>query len=132
MDKDKDSRDKTAFIYPFGLYQFKVMPFGLKNVAATFQHLMELFGAVLDKLQEANLTLNLKKCQFFRNSLKFLGHLISSTGVEVDVEKTKAVQDFPIPHNIKELQSFLGMGGTIALFQISLRCLSHSMHSNEK
>lgn len=65
----------------------------------------------LDKLHEANLTVNMKKCQFCHTSLKFLGHKLSSAGVEVDAEKTKAVQDFPILQNIKALQRFLGMAG---------------------
>lgn len=137
----EQSKDKTAFICSQGLFQFKVMPFGLKNAPASFQRLMEVvlgdlrgkicfvylddiiiysaskqqhfldIDAVLSKLRKANLTVNMKKTHFFRDSLKFLGHIVSATGVEADPEKVQAVQDFPVPRNIKELQRFLGMAG---------------------
>uniref|UniRef100_A0A8C1GVQ7 Reverse transcriptase domain-containing protein n=1 Tax=Cyprinus carpio TaxID=7962 RepID=A0A8C1GVQ7_CYPCA len=138
---EEDSQDKTAFICSQGLFNFKVMAFGLKNAPATFQRLMErVLGelqhkncfvylddiiiysssieqhfqdiqAVLDKLKEANLTVNMKKTHFFRTSLKFLGHIVTATGIKADPEKTRAVQDFPVPKNIKEVQRFLGMAG---------------------
>lgn len=65
--------------------------------------------AVLDKLQRANLTINMKK-----TSLRFLGHIASSAGVEVDEEK-----------KIKAAQRFLGMAGWMAGFHSST---NHSMH----
>ena len=138
---EERSKEKTAFICPLGLYQFEVMPFGLKNAPATFQRLMEVvlakhlgkicmvylddiiihssslnqhfhdIQAVLDRLREAGLTINMKKCRFCRTTLKFLGHVVSVSGVQVDEEKTRAVQSFPTPRNLKELQRFLGLAG---------------------
>lgn len=117
------------------------MPYGLKNSAATFQRLMErvlgeLRGKicfvyiddiiiysktpeehkkhlhqVFERLTQANLTLNMKKCQFFTRQLKFLGHLITERGIEMDKEKLQAVVDFPTPSDLKSLQRFLGLAG---------------------
>ena len=141
VEMDPAAKAKTAFVCAHGLFQFRVMPFGLKNAPATFQRLMETalkdlkgkkcfvylddiiiyssswqqhfsdLQAVLDKLREAGLTVNMAKSKFCRTSLKFLGHIVSSAGVHVDPEKTEAVHNYPVPTTLKALQRFLGMAG---------------------
>jgi len=111
VEVDPADREKTAFSTPYGLYQFRVMPFGLCNAPSTFQWLMELvlagfrweiclaylddvvvFGRtweehlerlrlVSTRLQVAHLKLHPKKCQFFKQSVCFLGYIISNNGV---------------------------------------------------
>ncbi|GAA6072916.1 uncharacterized protein LOC114451186 [Tachysurus ichikawai] len=123
------------------LYQFCSMPFGLKNAAATFQRLMEKvladlrgkicflyiddiivyslslehrtqhLNAILQSLSQANFTLNMKKCHFFKWQLKVLGHIVTERGVEVDPEKTQAIAQYPLPADLKALQRFLGFSG---------------------
>ncbi|CAH1723231.1 unnamed protein product [Aphis gossypii] len=63
---------------------------------------------VLTKFMEHNVTINLEKCQFFRNEVTFLGHVIFNKGIKMDDKKIKTIQDFKAPSNKKELQSFLG------------------------
>ena len=62
---------------------------------------------VLQKTKEAGITLN-KKCKFSQDSVKFLGHMISKEGIQMDPEKVQALFNFPRPANISELRCFLG------------------------
>ena len=70
---------------------------------------------VLSRLQEAGVTLN-DKCEFSKKRVKFLGHVVSSAGIEVDPSKTTAIRNYPAPTNITELQRFLGMVNQVAKF----------------
>jgi transposase InsO family protein len=115
------------------------MPFGLTNAPATFQRSMNhtfrdiLFkfalcylddlivysktfedhirhlDTVFQLIRKANLRLQMKKCQFARTILEFLGHIVSREGVSLDPKKILAINAFPAPTNVKELQSFLGL-----------------------
>lgn len=115
----QEDREKTAFITHKGLFQFKHMPFGLANSPKTFERLMELvmsglqwekclvylddviiFGktftqtlenlvSVFDRFRSANLELKPKKCAFFKDEIKYLGHIVSEFGVQCDPGKNR-------------------------------------------
>ncbi|XP_024963751.1 uncharacterized protein LOC112504018 [Cynara cardunculus var. scolymus] len=92
----KEDVYKTAFRTHQGHYEFLVMPFGLVNALATFQGLMnEVFKKYLRKF--VLLFANKKKCEFGRDRLGYLGHIISAKGVEVDPSKIAAVLEWVEP-----------------------------------
>ena len=72
--------------------------------------------AVLKRLLEAGVTFNLDKCVFSTKQVKFLGHVISSNGIEVDPDKVKAIADLPPPTNVQEVRTFLGMVNQLSKF----------------
>ena len=136
---DPAAREKTAFVTHSGLYEFMVMPFGLRNAPATFQRLMKIVLAglnrtqclvylddilivshsweehlenlhlVFDRLRSAGLRLKPKKCIFARRKALYLGHIISERGIEADPDKVEKVREYPVPENLKTLQQFLGL-----------------------
>ena len=133
------AREISAFVTPDGLYQYKVMPFGMRNAPATFQRLINTVIADIpgyegyiddviiysevwtdhwrqiqlffDKLRDANLTVNLSKSAFGHTQVHFLGHVVGGGEVKPITAKVDAINNFPVPSNKKELMRFLGMAG---------------------
>ncbi|KAL1279304.1 hypothetical protein QQF64_025977 [Cirrhinus molitorella] len=133
------AREVTSFITPSGLYSYSVMSFGLRNAPATFQRLMNhvVFGlegcavylddvivfsetweqhlirlrALLTRLVEACLTVNLAKCEFAKATVRYLGKEVGQGKVRPVLAKVLAIQQFPPPSTKKELMRFLGMVG---------------------
>jgi hypothetical protein len=66
---------------------------------------------VLALLRKHQLYAKLSKCQFYQQKIRFLGHTISADGISVDEDKIKAIQDWPVPRDVKELRAFLGLAG---------------------
>ena len=134
-----DDQAKTAFCpgSGMGLYQFHRMPFGLTGALGSFQRLMDcvlrglsfattyiddvlIFSPtpeqhvyhleqVLQRLQEAGLTLCGAKCQIGMSKVCYLGHIFDSDGMHPDPSKIKCVQDWPIPTTATMVKQFLGL-----------------------
>ena len=134
--KESD-KAKTAFICGNRLWQYRRMAFGLKNSPPTFQRCIGMaigendysiaylddiiifsktmedhlnhIESIMQRLVNHNLNAKLKKCEFFKTSLTFLGHIVSRDGIQVCPDKVAAIAQFPTSQNVKQLRSFLGM-----------------------
>ena len=136
-----EARSKTAFATHSGLFQFRVMPFGLCNAPATFARLMDRvlqglqwsrclvylddiisFGTTFDdsldnltlifeRLCSYGLQLKSTKCHLFQSSVPFLGHVVGRSGLECDPRKIENVKCWSIPDCLKSVRQFLGFVG---------------------
>ena len=135
----KASQPITAFCTPWGLYEYTRVPFGLatgaqvltrlgnllfqdlrfKNLvnflddfvlyADTFEELMDVLGEVLSRFAKAGITINPKKMQIGVQRIRYLGHIISYRGIEIDPERTAAIREYQPPRDAKGIARFIGM-----------------------
>ncbi|CAM4476055.1 unnamed protein product [Lepidochelys olivacea] len=137
---DESAKERSAFITHLGLYEFNVLPFGLRNAPATFQRLvdgllaglgeyavaylddvaifsdswadhLEHLQKVLERIREAGLTVKAKKCQIGLNRVTYLGHQVGQETISPLQAKVDAIQKWPVPKSKKQVQSFLGLAG---------------------
>ncbi|XP_046858591.1 uncharacterized protein K02A2.6-like [Xenia sp. Carnegie-2017] len=141
---DEDSSYLTTFNTPFGRYKFNRLPFGISSAPEVFQKAMhQLFDRidgceiimddilvwgttekehderiinVLNRAREINLKLKKEKTKVKVTSVDYMGHKITSDGLQSDPEKIKAIVNMPIPKDKKDLQRFLGMVQYLAKF----------------
>jgi len=142
----KGDEHKTAFHTQYGLYEYKVMPFGLVNALATFQTMMnkiltefldhrvvvylddiliysenmddhiKLIQRVLDRLEQHDLAVLLKKLVFHQEEVEFLGYIVKTSGVTMSDRKVKSVQNWAHPRSVKEVQIFTGFANSYPRF----------------
>ena len=135
---DPEHKNATSFITSFGMYCYRVMPFGLINGLVIWQNyindvLFEYLNVfcqtyvdniliysktckkhyrhvklVLNKLHQAGLQANIKKCEFDVEQTRFLGIIVSSTGIKMDFSKVEAIHNWPRFTNLKQTQAFVG------------------------
>jgi hypothetical protein len=137
---------KTAFSTRYGLYEYLVLSFGLTNALAYFMYLMnsvfvqeldqfvvvfiddiliysknledhaEHLHIVLQRLRDHHLYAQFSKCGFWLNTVKFLGHTISSDGISINSSKVQEVLDWKPPTSVHQIRSFLGLAGYYRYF----------------
>ena len=88
---EKGSRHLTAFITPWGLYEWTRIPFGLSNAPAQFQRYVENLRRVLRCLRKRGIKLKPSKCHLFQREVRYFGRIIRQNGHRIDLEGTKAV-----------------------------------------
>ncbi|GKC31496.1 reverse transcriptase domain-containing protein [Tanacetum coccineum] len=131
----QDDEEKTALYTDRGTYCYTKMSFGLKNIGATYQRLVDTtfqsqirrnldayvddmviksndekiliadIAETFDNLRKINMKLNPKKCSFGVEEGKFLGYMVTSEGIRANPKKTKAIADMQSPRTLKEMQS---------------------------
>ena len=129
---------KTAFRTRYGLYEYLVMPFGLANGPFSFQNyindvlhgMLDVFCTayiddiliysnskkkhqehvrkILEALRRADLQANIDKCKFHTTEVNYLGLVITSNGIRMDLHKISAVQQWSTPTCVRDVQAFIG------------------------
>jgi Reverse transcriptase (RNA-dependent DNA polymerase)/RNase H-like domain found in reverse transcriptase len=157
-----ESREYTAFITPFGQYQFARMPFGLSNAGACYSRLVALalqylpgdfalaylddiilfsksvedhlyqLRQVLDLHRQFGMKLKLSKCKVLQEQVEYLGHLVSEDGIRMIPGYVDKILSWPLPQTGKQLKPFLGFIGYYRGFIPDVAELTYEMNEMKK
>ena len=134
---EEGSKKYTTLNTHKGLFQYNRLPFGISSAPAIFQRTMENIlrgmdhvvvfiddilvtgrneaehlknlNEVLSRLERAGMRLKKRKCAFLLDSVEYLGHVVSAKGLEPSKKKIQAIIDAPVPQDVSQLKSFLGL-----------------------
>ena len=154
---DNSSKPLTTINTHRGLFQYNRLPFGISAAPAICQRTMDSLmqglhhvcaylddilvtgsteeehlknlDAVLERLEKAGIKLKLSKCTFLQEKVEYLGHQISADGLQPTKEKVRAVKEAPVPSDVTQLKSFLGLLNYYAKFLPNLSNVLAPLHS---
>jgi hypothetical protein len=146
----KEDEEKIAFIMPYGVFYYQVIPFGLKNAGATYQWMMQNclgshigcniqvyiddmvittrkeessisdLAETFDNLNRYKLKLNPTKCSFGVSAGQLLGFLILARGIEANPEKIQVILTMGKPKKLHDVQKLAGRVAALSRFVVRL------------
>lgn len=153
------AKERSAFVTSEGNFQFKVLPFGLTYAPGVWSLLVKRIFAklksksifvylddiiifspdveshiktlaeVFECLRKANLTLKPSKCHFLKTEIELLGFKIDQSGIHTSRKLLRAVEEFPVPKNVKALQRFLGLANFYRKFICNFSSIAHPLYA---
>jgi hypothetical protein len=137
---------KTAVRCRYALYEYRVMPFGLCNAPSTFQSMIngifrdlldqeviaylddiliyseneeshiDLVRRLMERIKKCKLSVSINKSVIHERKVVFLGYHILENSISMTSDKVEAVESWPVPRNIKNVQAFLGFANIYRRF----------------
>ena len=154
---DEESRKYVTINTHRGLYRYTRLPFGIASAPAVFHKTMDTIlqgipnvicyiddilvtgvddeahlrtlSKVLERLQKHGVRLKKSKCGFMSQSVEYLGHQVDAQGLHTTTEKVDAVVHAPVPNNVQELRSFLGLLNYYGKFLPNLAATLHPLNN---